>query len=285
MSRTWTNSGDSHFLEGGSVVITGGGGLLGRGMAHAFARRGANVVVVDLDERAAALVAAEVGESENVSAIAVAADVTDRASMDEAARRAVEAFGPVTVLCNNAGRAILKPFAELTPQDWEAVLGVQLQGVLNGTYAFLPGMLADPGRSHIVNTSSMSGVGRADLRVLNAPYVTAKFAVVGLSETMAPALAEHGIGVSVLCPGFTRANPESVTSFPMPSADWYRDNLLSGDEVAEETVAGVLENRLHIFPHRRGRQEVLDRQVLLLRGFDQAEVTSPPLRAIPRATN
>jgi NAD(P)-dependent dehydrogenase (short-subunit alcohol dehydrogenase family) len=75
--------------------------------------------------------------------------------------------------------------------------------VLNGTYAFLPRLIAQPERSHIVNTSSMSGVGRADLRLTNAPYVTAKFAVAGLTEVMRPALAEHGIGVSVLCPGFT----------------------------------------------------------------------------------
>jgi NAD(P)-dependent dehydrogenase (short-subunit alcohol dehydrogenase family) len=265
-------------LTGGNVVITGGGGLLGRALANAFARRGANVVVVDLQESTAQSVADEISEVHNVSVIAVAADVTDRTSMDDAARRAVEAFGPVTVLINNAGRTILRPFAELTPEDWAAVLGVQLHGVLNGIYAFLPGMIAHPARSHIVNTSSMSGVGRADLRTLNAPYVTAKFAVAGLSETMAPALAEHGIGVSVLCPGFTHSHPESVTSFPMPSAEWYRHNLLSGTEVAEETVAGVLENRLHIFPHRLGRQEVVDRHQLLLRGFDQAEATSPPVR-------
>ena len=265
-------------LDGGNVVITGGAGLLGRAMAHAFAARGARIVVVDLQEGPSRMVADEVSEMHKVSSIAIAADVTDRARMDEVARRAVGEFGPVTVLINNAGRAILKPFVELTPDDWAAVLDVQLGGVLNGIQAFLPGMVANPTGSHIVNTASMSGVGRADLRPLNAPYVTAKFAVVGLSETMAPALAEHGIGVSVLCPGFTHRDPESVSVFPMPSTEWYRHNILSAAQVAGETVTGVLENRLHIFPHRLGRQEVVDRHELLLRGFDQAEATSPPLR-------
>jgi hypothetical protein len=64
----------------------------------------------------------------------------------------------------------------------------------------------------------------------------------------------------------------------MRSTEWYRDNLLSGAEVAEETVVGVLENRLHIFPHRLGRKEVMDRHELLMRGFDQAAATSPPVR-------
>jgi NAD(P)-dependent dehydrogenase (short-subunit alcohol dehydrogenase family) len=264
-------------LGTGCVVITGGGGRIGRGLALAFARRGAAVVVADLNAAAAEAVAAQVAAVPGARARPVAADVSDRASMDALAATACDAFGEVRVLCNNAGLAVLGPFAELTQQDWDRVLGVQLHGVLNGTYAFLPRLIAQPGRSHIVNTSSMSGLGRADLRLANAPYVTAKFAVTGLSELMRPALAEHGIGVSVLCPGFTRDDPDSVTSFPMPSADWYRDNLLSPDQVAQETIAGILENRLHIFPHRAGRQEVIDRHQLLLAGFEAAEATSPPL--------
>ena len=143
--------------------------------------------------------------------------------------------------------------------------------------AFLPRLLAQGGERHIVNTSSMSGVGRADLRALNAPYVTAKFAVVGLSEVMAPSLAEHGIDVSVLCPGFAVADPESWTSFPMPSAAWYEHNLLGADDVATEVVHGIRERRLHIFPHRAGRGEVEGRHARLIEGFDQAARTSRPL--------
>lgn len=264
-------------LEGGCVVVTGGAGLLGRALATAFARRRAHVVVADLNESAAEAVAAEVRERFDVRTIGVSVDVTDRAGMDRLADLAQREFGAVRVLCNNAGVAVLNPVVDLTRDDWDKVLGVQLQGVLNGVHSFLPGLVAQSERTHIVNTSSMSGVGRADLRVLNAPYVTAKFAVVGLSEVLQPALMEHNIGVSVLCPGFTRADPQTVTSFPLPSAAWYRDNLLSPEQVAEETVVGTLENRLHIFPHRAGRQEVLDRHEQLMRAFDQAIVTSPPL--------
>ena len=264
-------------LSSGCVVITGGGGLLGRALALAFAHRGANVVLADLNAAAAEAVAMDVRRHTGVGALAVAVDVTDRADMDSLASAAQEMFGAVRVLCNNAGRSILKPFVDLGREDWDSVLGVALQGVLNGITAFLPHLVAQTERTHIVNTASMSGVGRADLRLLNAPYVTAKFAVVGLSEVMGPALAEHDIGVSVLCPGFTRLRPEDATSFPMPRAEWYRDNVLPADAVAEETIVGILENRLHIFPHRRGRDEVIDRHELLMAGFDQADSTSPPV--------
>jgi 3-oxoacyl-[acyl-carrier protein] reductase len=164
----------------GCVVITGGGGLLGRGLALCrpappIARRGASVVVTDVNGAAAQAVAAEAAAVPGARALAVTADVTDRASMDALAETASDAFGSVRVLRNNAG----------------------------------------------------------------------------------------------------------VTSFPLPSADWYRDNLLSPDQVAQETITGFMEDRLHIFPHRTGRQEVTDRHDLLLQGFEAAALTSPPLMSQP----
>lgn len=261
-------------LDGGTVVITGGAGLLGGGFARAFAARGSRIVITDMHADRAEDAAARLRQDTGASVLAIGLDVTDRASADAAAERLFASGDGVDVLINNAGLAIVKPFVELTRDDWDRVLDVQLHGVINLTTAFLPGLTAQERPSHILNVASMSGVGRADLRVDNAPYVAAKFAVTGLSEAMGPALAPHGIGVSVLCPGFTRADP-STASFPLPSAEWYRGNVLTPDEVAEESVAGVIEGRLHIFPHRAGRQEVLDRHQLLMEGFDQAAVTSP----------
>lgn len=167
----------------------------------------------------------------------------------------------------------------MTRADWDKVLGVQFGGVLDGVYAFLPRLIAQQAESHIVVTASMSGVGRADLRGLNARYVVAKFASVGLVEVMAATLAPHGIGVSVLCPGMTVADPEAVRDGPwkMPSAAWYEHNLLDADQVAAEVVAGVREKRLYIFPHRAGREEVIGRHERLMEGFDQAARTSPAL--------
>jgi NAD(P)-dependent dehydrogenase (short-subunit alcohol dehydrogenase family) len=262
-------------FEGRCAVITGGGGLLGRGMATVFAQEGMNVVVADINGEAAADTAAVV-EALGAKAVAVTTDVTDPTSMAALADRAYAEFGAVHVLCNNAGAAVLKPFVELTRADWDRVLSIQWGGVLNGILAFLPRLLEQGGDRHIVNTSSMSGVGRAELRLLNAPYVTAKFAVVGMTEVMAPSLAEHGIGVSVLCPGYTVADPAKVT-FAMPSAAWYEHNLLTAEPVAREVVHAIREGRLYIFPHRAGRGEIEGRQQRLIDGFDQAARTSPPL--------
>ena len=234
-----------------------------------------NVVVADIDEAAAGATAAAV-EAIGTRSLAVRTDVSDPASVEALADRAYREFGAVNVLCNNAGVAVLKPFVELTRADWDRVLSVQWGGVLNGILTFLPRLLEQGGDRHIVNTSSMSGVGLADLRVMNAPYVTAKFAVVGMSEVMAPALAEHGIGVSVLCPGWTVADPAGVTSFTMPSAQWYEHNLMTAEPVAAEVVHAIREGRLYIFPHRAGRSEVEARHARLMEGFDQAERTSPP---------
>jgi short-subunit dehydrogenase len=119
----------------------------------------------------------------------------------------------------------------------------------------------------------MSGVGRADLRVLNAPYVTSKFAVVGLTETMAPALRDRGIGASVLCPGLTVVDPSGPVQFKMPSGRWYEHNLLGPDDVAEEVLRGVADGRVHIFPHEAGLSEVLGRHDLLIESFRRAGIT------------
>jgi len=265
-------------FDGGCAVITGGSGLLGHAMAEAFAREGMDVVVADVNEEAMARTVAAV-EALGRSAIAVKTDVSQAGEVDALADAAWDRFGKVNLLCLNAGRALLKPVLELTREDWDTVLGAQFHGVMNGIHSFMKRMAAQGAERHIVITSSMSGVGRADWRSLNAPYVTAKFAVAGLVEVLGPPLAEAGMGISVLCPGMSVADPEAMRGrqWPMASAAFYADNLLSADQVAAEVVHGVREGRLHIFPHRKGRDEVLARHALLMKAFDQAERTSPEL--------
>jgi len=263
-------------FEGGCAVITGGSGLLGRAMATAFARAGMNVVIADLDGDAMSSVAVEV-EALGRQVLVVRTDVSRAEDMDALSDAVYARFGQVNPLCLNAGTAVLKPVLELSREDWDKVLGAQFNGVMNGIHSFLKRMAGQEGEPHIVITSSMSGVGRADMRSLNAPYVTAKFAVTGLVEVLAAPLAEAGIGISVLCPGMSVADPESLRGheWPMASAAFYSDNMLSAEQVAEEVVHGVREGRLHIFPHRKGREEVLARHALLMKGFDQADRTAP----------
>jgi NAD(P)-dependent dehydrogenase (short-subunit alcohol dehydrogenase family) len=273
-------------FNGKCAVITGGAGLLGRGMALTFARHGMKLVVADINEERLSETVSAV-RALGAEAIAVPTDVTRPEAMENLADAAYGRFGEVNLLCLNAGRVILKPFEQLTPEDWHQVMSVQFGGVLNGVLAFLPRLIAQGGERHVVLTSSMSGVGRGDLRLLNAPYVTAKFAVVGMTEVMAPAMAPHGIGVSVLCPGMVVADPEAFRAqgnWKMPSAAWYKDNLIDAAQLAEEVLEGVSEGRLHIFPHRLGRGEVETRHAKLMEGFDQAERTSPALTPDPSST-
>ena len=276
---------------GPCAVITGGAGLLGKGMASAFAAEGFDILLADIDGDRLEQVA-EGLRAGGTQVVTQVTDVANAAAMDALRDTALARFGRVNRLCLNAGLAIPKPFEDLTREDWDKVLGVQFHGVLNGILSFLPQLIAqgESGNAvdrdrHIVIVSSMSGVGRADLRPINAPYVVAKHATVGLTEVMAPTMERHGIGVSVLCPGMTVADPAAMkgTSWPMASAAWYENNLLDADQVAAEVMAGIAEKRLHIFPHRLGRQEVIDRHARLMADFDSAERTSPPV-SVPAET-
>ena len=178
------------------AVVTGGGSGIGRALALAFAREGARIVLADVDEGAMAAVAGEVRDLKS-EAVTVRTDVTGLGQVQALADRAWKAFGAVHLLCNNAGVAVWGGLEHATHRDWQWVLGVNLWGVIHGIEAFVPRMIAGGQRGHIVNTASMAGlVASQGLGVYN----TSKYAVVGLSETLAKDLKPYGIGVSVLCP-------------------------------------------------------------------------------------
>src|SRR2546426_8939254 len=183
-------------LKGRVGVVTGGASGIRRAMVEAFAREGARVVVADLDEAGMAEVVGPI-RSRGGEAIAERTDVTDLASGQALAERAFDAFGRVHVLCNNAGVALWGGLETATHRDWQWVLAVSLLGVVHGLEAFLPRMIAQKEPGHVVNTASMAGlVATRGLGIYN----TSKYAVVGLSETLAKDLKSHQIGVSVLCP-------------------------------------------------------------------------------------
>src|SRR5262245_14290540 len=181
-------------VEGKTAFVTGGASGIGLGMATAFAGAGMNVVIADLrrDHIECAL--------EQLPGIhAIGLDVTDRGAF----ARAADEVGPVHVLCNNAGMGILGPVSAARYDDWDWGLGVLIGGVVNGIQTFLPRMLAHGEGGHIVNTSSMAAV----VPIAGAAiYITAKAALVGLSEALRSELAGRGIGVTAFCPGPVRTN-------------------------------------------------------------------------------
>jgi NAD(P)-dependent dehydrogenase (short-subunit alcohol dehydrogenase family) len=239
------------------AVVTGGGSGIGRALALALAREGARIVLADLDEAAMDGVIREARE-QGVEALAVRTDVTDLGQVQALAERAWKAFGAVHVLCNNAGVAAWGGLEKATHRDWQWVLGVNLWGVIHGVEAFVPRMIAGGQRGHIVNTASMAGlIASQGLGVYN----TSKYAVVGLSETLAKDLKPYGIGVSVLCPmGVQTRIRESERSRPAALRNERAPETpveLIGRYLDPDTVAGMVldairRDELYVITHDEG---------------------------------
>jgi NAD(P)-dependent dehydrogenase (short-subunit alcohol dehydrogenase family) len=261
-------------LGGGVAVVTGGASGIGRAMAERFARERAKVVVADIDQRALAAVVDSI-KARGGEALGVSTDVTDLSSVQTLAAAAFEAFGKVSVLCNNAGVALWGGLESATHRDWQWVLGVNLWGVIHGVEAFVPRMIASKEPGHIVNTASMAGlVATRGLGVYN----TSKYAVVGLSETLAKDLRPYHIGVSVLCPmGVATQIRESARNRPAdltneaPSAVEpveLMGRTLAPAAVAEMVLSAIRANRLYVITHEEGlealrrRHERLEQAVL-----------------------
>jgi NAD(P)-dependent dehydrogenase (short-subunit alcohol dehydrogenase family) len=266
-------------VAGKTAFVTGGASGIGLGMAEAFVAAGMNVVIADLrpDHIETALRRfVESGAREHVHAIEL--DVTDREGFARAADEAEGVFGNIHVPCNNAGMGILGPVTLARYDDWDWGLGVLLGGVVNGIQTFLPRLLAHGEGGHIVNTSSMAGVvpiGGA------AIYITAKAALIGLSEALRSELAEAGIGVSAFCPGPVqtnireggRARPERYGDSgyaelereleARPNSPLWMDPR----ECGERVLRGIRRDDLYIFTHREFREGAEERFRAMLASF------------------
>ena len=238
------------------AVVTGAASGIGRALARRFAGDGMKVVLADLEGEALATASRQLAASGG-RVLAVPTDVACAADVEALARRAVDAFGGVHVLCNNAGVAgHPAPIWEQSATDWERVLGVNLWGVIHGLRIFLPIMLAQDGEGHIVNTASMAGL--VSLPNL-APYHATKHAVVTISESLHYELELAGskLRVSVLCPGFVRtgimdATPPASTAEMRRWEEGYRRLIAAGmppEEIAVRVVDAIRHERFWVFPH------------------------------------
>jgi NAD(P)-dependent dehydrogenase (short-subunit alcohol dehydrogenase family) len=262
-------------VEGKTAFVTGGASGIGLGMATAFVRAGMHVVIADVRrdqiERACAQLAGK-------AVHAIKLDVTDREAFARAADEAEQVFGNVHVLCSNAGIGLLGSAKQARYDDWDWGLGVLIGGVVNGIQTFLPRMLAHGEGGHIVNTASMAGV----LPISGAAvYITAKAAVIGLSEALRGELEADGIGVSAFCPGPVQTNIREVGRLrPGRYADTGFEELerelaerpnsalwMDPAECGERVLAGIRRNDLYIFTHREFREGVEERCRALLASF------------------
>lgn len=183
-------------VQGRTAFITGGANGIGLGIARSLARAGARLILADLDAGALARAKAELQGLTAVETYEL--DVRDRDAFASVADAGEARLGPVSLLFNNAGVVGGAPAGKLTYELWDWAIGINLNGVINGIQTFLSRMIEHGVGGHIVNTASGAGLAATSSGVL---YCTAKYGVVGLSESLHAELQSAGIGVSVLCPG------------------------------------------------------------------------------------
>jgi NAD(P)-dependent dehydrogenase (short-subunit alcohol dehydrogenase family) len=244
-------------FEGKVAVITGGASGIGKATALALARRGADVVIADVNEARLDEARAELSALRR-RALAVRCDVSQDADVEALAVRALAELGRVDVLMNNAGVVLRGALEQISMADWEWCFGINLFGAIRGIRAFLPQML-ERGSGHIVNTASIAGL--IALTGEGAPYVASKFGVVGLSESLALYARPRGIGVSVLCPGSVDTNlGETGRSIGMTPerelaesalAAAVHSSLMTPDEIGEIVAEAIQTNRFFILPDRQ----------------------------------
>ncbi|MGC2167769.1 MAG: SDR family NAD(P)-dependent oxidoreductase [Acidimicrobiales bacterium] len=279
-------------LAGKTAVITGGASGIGLATAKRLAKSGARLVHGDIEGETLASVV-EALHVDDVPVIGLVTDVTKQEDLDALRNAALAEFGAVHVVFNNAG--VASGAAIGTPTEvWQWVIDVDLFGVIHGVNAFLP-LLLDQNEGHMVNTASLAGLGGAPGM---GPYCAAKFAVVGLSESLFHELALRGsnVGVSVLCPGFVRTRiHESSRNMPVeiasyndePAAQMIADMAsqavnagIDADVVAEAVEGAVRENKFWILTHERSAVRTTELRLDWMRGgppmrFDLMAATKP----------
>jgi len=273
-------------LTGKTAFVTGGASGIGLALSRAFAQAGMKVMLADIETGALdAAVSSLHASGQNVRG--VICDVSDPESVERAARATYQAFGNVHVVCNNAGVAGGGGIDTISLDNWRWVLEINLMGVLHGIRTFLPHIRAHGEGGHILNTASMAGFN-AGLGF--SPYVASKFAVVGMSEGLAMQLKPHGIGVTVLCPGFVRTrigesgrnrqprygqalalDPSSPEAALIAEIARRIEAGLDPAEIATRALSAVRENQFYVFTHPEMRHELEERFAAILSAMDRSQ--------------
>lgn len=237
-----------HTFRSKVAIVTGGASGIGRAICEELGRAGATVVVADIDaagaEDAASAVVALGGNGYHA-----VVNVAEEQAVQHLVETTVVRRGCLDYMFNNAGVCVWGEVRDMNGEHWRRVLDVNLSGVIYGTRSAYRAMLAQ-GSGHIVNTASVVGLVPSPLAV---PYVTAKYAVVGLSTSLRHEAAAHGVRVSVICPGLVRTRfyetvsvlnaqrEDALSVLPAP--------LMPVTRAARAMLRGVRRNRaIIVFP-------------------------------------
>lgn len=240
------------------AVITGGASGIGRAIGAELVSRGATVVLADIDGDAADLAAKQLTTAGPGAATAIRLDVTDGPAVVRAYQAVRDEHGRLDFAFNNAGIGIGGLAEELTLEHWDRTIDVNLRGVVHGSHAAYPLMLAQ-GHGHIVNTASLAGLIAP---AIMTPYTATKHAVVGLSLALRAEGASRGVRVSALCPSFIdtpmldNLNP-GLPQTPMSHQARARIEQLyrpyPADRLARDVLRGMANNRALIIAPAHAR--------------------------------
>jgi NAD(P)-dependent dehydrogenase (short-subunit alcohol dehydrogenase family) len=278
-------------LGNGTVaVVTGGGSGIGLAMANAFAAQGCSIVIADVQDDALVAASTSIADAHGVEVLGVRTDVSKIDEVDALAAAAMERFGRVNVLCNNAGVAGLGDPWFGGIESWQWVMGVNFWGVVYGIRSFLPHIAAS-GAGHIVNTASMAGL----IPGFSPAYDASKHAVVAVSEGLYSTLSTAGlpIGVSCLCPGWIRTGilesdrnwPDDLGARPTVDAagEVARKHVgraiaegMQPAAVADRVVDAVRAGRYWVFPNPEFVEIAMDRFQTIGEGVDPQPVEQMP---------
>ena len=201
LKRTLSRRRGPEWFAGKIALVTGAASGLGRGIALNFARAGCDMVLVDLDEGGLAETQSMV-EGIGRKCLVRKVDVSSRAEMEVLADEVLSTWGRVDILVNNAGVGVGGELDTIPMDDIEWIIGINLMGEVYGARLFLPQMV-ERGEGHIVNVGSLSSLVALPLHVA---YTTAKFGLAGFSEVLWAEARNHGVGVTLVCPGAVSTN-------------------------------------------------------------------------------
>ena len=258
-------------ISGKAAVVTGGGSGIGMGLAKELAKQGASVAVADIILDNAKKVAGEIAAAGG-KAVAIHCDVCERDSIRKMKAEANKALGPIGLVFANAGATSFDPLMEMSDDDVDWIIQVNLMGVMNTTRAFLPDMMAAR-EGHIMATASMAGLLPGWIPV-HAPYSAAKMGIIGLMMNLALEMKEFGVRTTVYCPGGVatgmKANnaryrparfggpKEEEVHITEASFKHNQLNFYTPESIAPMVLNAVRNNRPFVFDHPEQRQHFRD---------------------------
>ena len=221
-------------LKNKTALVTGAGKGIGKAIALALAKEGVNVILVARTQKDIDSVAAKV-RSLRVKALAITADVADINSVNAAVEKALNEFGAIDILINNAGIASFGKFLELEPTDWERIIQVNLMGPYYVTRAVVPNMI-ERQTGDIINISSTAGLAG---NAMTSAYSASKFALLGLTDSLMQEMRKHNIRVTALTPSTVATDMAKELKL----TDGNPDKVMQAEDMAELVIAQLKLNR------------------------------------------